>query len=338
MHILNSSPKKILIIKPGAIGDLLQISPTVRALRKRFPDALIDIMVSSPGTASLFEHNPHIRKVTFFDRKGEHRNWSRFMTLLRDVRGEGYDLVVNFQRSTLKVWLLVLAAMPCKVLVYHKSRSAGVHAVLNHIETVTPLGIDPEKEILDLEMFLYPGDKDAADRLLHNEGLDGRTLVALNLGASHQVNRWPVENFASLAERLHKDLGAAVLLVGGREDRVLADAVLAQLATPVVDLVGRTSLPELGAVLRRCKFAVSGDTGPMHMATAVGTSVIALFGAADPQRTGPVGKGHLVIQANDLACVPCRSRSCLHTPYLECMSKISVDDVMLAAARIPDAR
>jgi lipopolysaccharide heptosyltransferase II len=167
--------------------------------------------------------------------------------------------------------------------------------------------------------------------------LENRTCVALNLGASHPVNRWPVERFASLADRLTKEMGAVVLLVGGNDDRELADGVLAQLTTPVVDLVGRTSLTELGGVLQRCKLAVSADTGPLHLATAVGTPVIALFGAADPERTGPVGEGHLVIQANDLTCVPCRSRSCNHTPYLECMSLITVDEVMLAVGKLLDS-
>lgn len=334
---MNSTPEKILIIKPGAIGDLLQISPTVRALKKRFPDAEIDIMVSARWTTCLFANSPRIRRVLNFDRKGEHRSWSSFQALWRDVRSEGYDLVINFQRSTLKVWLLVLAAFPCKVLVYHKSRNQGIHAVLNHLQTVAPLGIDPAIEPLDLEMFLSADDGAFAERLIRQEKLEKRPLVALNLGASHPVNRWPVERFASLADRLTKDMGAVVLLVGGSDDRELADGVLAQLTMPVVDLVGRTSLTELGGVLQRCQLAVSADTGPLHLATAVGTPVIALFGAADPERTGPVGKEHVVLTARDLACVPCRSRSCSHTPHLECMKRISVEDVMEAATRILDA-
>lgn len=334
---MSGFPEKILLIKPGAIGDLLQISPTVRSLRKRFPEAEIHVMVSAHWTMCLFANNPNVSRVLYFDRKGDHRSWGSFLNLWQDVRREGYDLVINFQRSTLKVWLLVLAAFPSRVMVYHKSRTAGIHAVLNHMQTVAPLGIDPAGEPLNLEMFLAAEDLAFASRLIQKERLEKRTCVALNLGASHPVNRWPIEKFASLAERLTLDLGAAVLLIGGNDDRELADGVLARLTTPVVDLVGRTSLTELGAVLQRCKLVVSADTGPLHLATAVGTPVIALFGAADPERTGPVGKGHVVLTAGGLSCVPCRSRSCSHTPHMECMQRISVADVMEAAIRILEA-
>lgn len=327
---MNSEPKKILLIKPGAIGDLLHISPTVHALKKRFPDAGIDIMVSSRGTVCLFENSPHIRKVLYFDRKGEHRAWSRFRALWQDVRREGYDLVINFQRSTLKVWLLVLAAFPCRVLVYHKTRQRTVHAVSNHLETVAPLGIDPNSVKLDLEMFLSGEDEAFAEKLIADKDLVGKRLLALNLGASHAVNRWPVEHFAALADLLFQESGVAVLLVGGSADRELADRVRVLLTAPVVDLVGKTSLLQLGAVLQRCEVVVSGDTGPMHLATAVGTPVVALFGAADPRRTGPVGNNHSVVQNRTLECVPCCSRSCSHTPYLECMTMITVEEVMQA--------
>ena len=99
-----------------------------------------------------------------------------------------------------------------------------------------------------------------------------------------------------------------------------------------MSLAGKTNLLQLGAVLERCDALVSGDTGPLHMATAVGTKTIALFGAADPLRTGPVGKGHTVIQAAGVACVPCRSRTCSNQRYLDCMESISVREVTDIAA------
>jgi lipopolysaccharide heptosyltransferase II len=320
----------ILIIKPGAIGDLLQLTPVVRALKERTPQAKITLLVGSAGSGDLFRHNPLVDKVLVFDKRGVHRSWRAFAQLWGELRLQRFDLIVNYQRSNLKAWLLTTAALPCRVLVYRKSRRRIVHAVENHLEAVAALGIDPRTADQRLELHLGPEDEGWAEELLARAGLTGRPLVALNLGASHPVNRWATGHFAALAVRLHAELGVGVLLVGGAQERELADAVSGQAGTPFLDLVGRTSLLRLGGVLKRCSAAVSGDTGPMHVATAVGTPVVALFGAADPARTGPAGKGHLVLQARQVPCVPCRSRTCRHTPYLECMERITVDMVFEA--------
>jgi heptosyltransferase-2 len=326
--------KNLLIIKPGAIGDLLQLTPVIRALKEKYRDARISLVVSSPATASLFRHNPHVHETIVYDKRGEHRSLVSLLGLRRRLRRARYDMVLNFQRSNLKVWLLASAAFPCRLLVYHKAKDRVVHAVVNHLEVVAPLGIDPRTADRRLELDFGTDDGLLVNTFIAKEGLNGRPLVALNLGASHSVNRWPVDHFADLTGRLSRELGASVLLVGGGTDRELADAVLARLSTSVVDLVGHTSLLQLGAVLRHCAVVVSGDTGPMHIATAVGTRVVALFGAADPARTGPVGEGHRVIQARDVACVPCRSRKCANNLYLECMKKITVEEVFLAVSEM----
>lgn len=325
---------KILIIKPGAIGDLLQLSPVIRALRQRIPRARITLLVGSAASIDLFRHNPLVDEILVYDKRGAHRSWGAFRALWQELRKRRFDLVINFQRSNLKAWLLATAALPCRVLVYHKAKNRIVHAVENHLETVAALGIDPRTADCRLELHTGEAAEQWADELIEREALAGRPLAALNLGASHPVNRWPVGHFAALAERLNRELSAAVLLVGGGQDRELADAVAARVAAPVVDLVGRTSLLQLGAVLRRSAVLVTGDTGPMHVATAVGTRVIALFGAADPARTGPVGEGHRVLQAHGVACVPCRSRKCTNSRHLACMEEITVDEVFAAVAEL----
>ncbi|WP_298272586.1 glycosyltransferase family 9 protein [Geobacter sp.] len=325
---------RILLIKPGAIGDLLQLSPVIRALKERMPQARISLLVGSAASVDLFRYNPLVDEILIFDKRGVHRSWRAFARLWGELRQRRFDLVVNFQRSNLKAWLLATAALPCRVLVYHRAKNRIVHAVENHLETVAELGIDPRAADHRLELHTGEADERWADELIERESLTGRQLVALNLGASHPVNRWPVEHFAALAGRLNRELSSAVLLVGGGQDRELADAVAARVAAPVIDLVGRTSLLQLGAVLRRSAVLVSGDTGPMHVATAVGTRVIALFGAADPARTGPVGEGHLVLCARGVGCVPCRSRKCTNTRYLQCMEEITVDQVFDAVSHM----
>jgi ADP-heptose:LPS heptosyltransferase len=150
------------------------------------------------------------------------------------------------------------------------------------------------------------------------------------------VNRWSPRSFARLADLLTEKLGVSVVLVGGREDREIADEISGQSDSRPRVLAGETDLLQLGAVLKQCRLLVSGDTGPMHMATAVGTRVLALFGAADPDRTGPVGRGHRVIQAGGVECGPCRSRRCASAAFLECMEKITADEVFRVAASMLD--
>lgn len=322
--------RSILIIKPGAIGDLLQITPTIRALKKKFPAASITVLVGVEGTKPLFLHNPNVSNVLVCDRKGAQRGLIAFCRFLFRVFRVRYDLVVNFQRSRLATWLITLAALPRKVLVYKKARGRKVHAVINHFETICPLGIEKEGGDYSLELHPAESDQEFADAFIRTAGLTGRTLVALNPGASSLIKCWAPARFAQLAGRLQQELNVATVVVGGPYESYLYDAIAAAMDEPPLNLVGKTSLLKLAAVLERTACLVSGDTGPLHIATAVGTPVVALFGAIDPARTGPVGAGHIVIRHPEVTCVPCMGKKCVNPHYLECMEKIEVDEVFEA--------
>jgi lipopolysaccharide heptosyltransferase II len=324
----------ILIVKPGAMGDLLHLTPSIRALKERFPQARISILVGSLMSAALFENNPLVHDTVIFDKRGEHRSISSLLKLWKELRKRRFDLVINYQRSNLKGWFLASAAFFCRVLIYHKARKRGIHAVVNHLETLAPLGIDPLTA--DQRLEFYPGREAElnAEQMLGAAGLQGKPVVALNPGASFRIKCWSPERLSALGERLGKELGAGVVIVGGGGERDLAEEISSALSRPPLDLVGRTDLLQLGAVLQKCDLLVSGDTGPMHMATAVGTPVIALFGAIDPDRTGPVGEGHTVIRHREITCVPCNAKSCANSRYLACMEEISVDEVFTAVANM----
>jgi ADP-heptose:LPS heptosyltransferase len=287
-------------------------------------------LVGTAPSADLFRHNPYVHETIVFDRRDEHRSWPAFTRLWNQIRAGRYDLVINFQRSNLKGWLLAAASLPCRILVYHKVRGLIVHAVFNHLDTLIPLGISPEEVDPCLEFHPGPEAVHWAGQVLFPSGVTDLQVVALNPGASHPVNRWSTTGFAALAGRLVRELRAEVILVGGAADVELSREISNHCGVAVLDLTGKTDVLKLGGVLRNCSLLVSGDTGPMHMATAVGTPVVALFGAADPARTGPVGPVHRVIQAHGVACVPCRSRSCNNRSYLECMEAITVDMVFQA--------
>ncbi len=322
----------ILIIKPGAIGDLLQMTPVVRALKERYSKARISLLVGSSQTAELFKNHADVHETMVYDKKGGQRSFSALMRLWKQLRRNNYDLVLNFQRSNMRAWFLTSAAFPCRVLVYHKAKNRTVHAVVNHLETLAPLGINATD--LHLELTTGAGDKAFAHQLLSPLKKNAGPLIAFNPGASHPVNRWSIAHFAALADMLARKLDARVVIVGGPEDAPLAEELFAQAASKPLLLTGKTGLLQLGAVLAQCDALVSGDTGPMHLATAVGLPVVALFGAADPARTGPVGNGHIIMQAENVPCVPCRSRTCGNPRYLECMEKLSAERVFEAVEKL----
>ncbi len=324
--------KNILIIKPGAIGDLLHLTPVIRALWNKFPGVRISVLVGNKVTASLFRYNPKVHDIIVFDKKGEHRSLLGLFNLWRRIREGRYDLVVNFQRSNLKTWFLATAAFPCRLLVYHKAKDRIIHAVVNHLETVAPLGIVPTD--LDLELFTSADDDSFAQWLLNGPEYAGRKVICLNPGASNRIKCWSADRFAALADRIIDELGARVIIVGGSDERDLADSICGGMNNAPLDMVGKMTLTQLGAVLKKCEVLVSGDTGPMHLATAVKTPVVALFGAIDPNRTGPVGKGHRVIRHVEVKCVPCNAKTCINAVHLECMERITVDEVFSTVAEM----
>jgi ADP-heptose:LPS heptosyltransferase len=307
------------------------MTPVFRGLRSRFPDARITLLVGSKASLELFSSNPNVDETVVFDLRGEHRSFRGLLSLWRQLRGGRYDLVINFQRSNVKTWFLASAAFPCRVLVYNKSRRVGVHAVEDHFDTLLPLGVTRD----DLHLDLFPDTEAMAwvQKFWVENGLDQQTVVALNLGASNRIKCWSPRSFAELADRL-RSAGLVPLLIGGGMETDLGLQVQSMLATPCLSLVGKLSVAQLGAVLKSCDLLVSGDTGALHMATAVGTPVIGLFGAIDPRRTGPVGTGHRVIRHPEIPCVPCNAKKCTNPVYLECMERITVDEVFTVVSEM----
>lgn len=326
--------KNILIVKPGAVGDLLQMTPVIRTLKKASPSVKITVLVGNEGSKDLFKNNPNVFEVLVFDRKGAHRSFRSFFALWQQIRGKRFDLILNFQRSNVKAWLLLAAVFPSRVLVYHKERRRSIHVVENYLETIAPLGITTSD--FRLEYFPDARAKADADALLSVPEKGASPIVALNPGASHPVNRWPAHRFAELTDMLSEKQHAMVILIGGPADTVLAEEIISHSRTKPLSLAGRTSIPQLAALLQKCSVLVSGDTGPLHLATAVGTPAVALFGAADPLRTGPVGAGHRIVQASGVSCVPCRSRTCSHSRPLACMKAITPIQVFEAITSILD--
>lgn len=334
------SVKKILFFKPGAIGDFLQTLPALKSLRSRFPDASVTAVVS-PGLDDLIKGTDIAHRTAVFDKQLFKKDIHAFLNFGFGLRREEYDLFVDMQPSFRSLMLRRITAAGL-TLVYRKQKKPKkgerrMHAVENFIATLSPLGVTGRMNVIEL-----PVRRDAvasADRFLHQAGIRGdRSIVAMNcgVGSARPARNWFPERFSELADRIANELGADVIFVGGREDSELVDSVILAMKQRAVSAAGRLNLPESAALLSRCACLVSSDTGPLHLATAVGTRVVGLYGSTDPARTGPVGRGHTVL-IKTLPCVPCEEKDC-RSGTRECMSGISVEDALESVKKVIQAR
>ena len=322
----------MLFFKPGAIGDLLHTLPALKALKQKYPAALVTLVVS-PGLESLFRGTPVADRILVFDKSKLNKSISRFIEFGLRIRDERYDLFVDMQPSVRSFALRTISGAG-RALVYRKQkRAAGgakrLHACENFMETLRP--IDAAAPVYGIELPVPDEARQTVRRFLSQEGLDAnRPLIALNCGAgaARPARNWFPERFGILADRLIRELGAAVVFVGGKEDRELVEGVMARMKEKALNAAGKLSLAESAALLAGCACLVSSDTGPLHLASAVGTRVIGLYGSTDPLRTGPVGRGHLVL-VKGLSCVPCEKKHC-PAGTRACMDAIEVDEVFKA--------
>lgn len=318
-----------LIIKPGAIGDVLHMTPVIRALKKSSPDSGIIFLTGSRATSMLLYNNPYLDETIFFEKGRGMGEIQRVCRLGTSLRKRGIDRVLNYQPSGWRWRLLTYILRPKGVIFYKKQKkiNAGdrkLHAVEDHLLPLTKIGV--KSFGLYLDFFLTDRESEDARKLLLSPGNDKRYkgIVAFNMGASHPVNRWPVSCFYDLG-RFLEGLGYRIILCGGPEDRVLVEQFRDFGPSSALDLVGTLSIRQTAAVLNLCDVLVSADTGPLHLATAVGTRVVGLYGPADPIRTGPVGDSNHIFQAKQ-PCVPCCKRRCALKKRI-CMESISFSEV-----------
>ncbi len=327
--------KKVLFFKPGAIGDFLHTLPALKAFKEKYPAAHVTVMIS-PGLDSLIQGTHIADSVSIFDKSEMKKSIKNLVGLGLHLRKERFDLFIDMQPSFRSSLLRRLAGAG-HVLVYRKQKrakpgEARMHAAQNFMETLKPAGIDTRAE--EIELPVGRDDAAAVGRFLSKRGVSDKTLIALNcsVGAARPARNWFPERFAELADRLQSELNAAVVFVGGKEDRALVAGVMAAMKSKAVSAAGELSISQTAALLAQCSCLVSPDTGPLHLATAVKTPVIGLYGSTDPRRTGPLGKGNAVL-IKGLVCAPCEQKQC-PLGSRACMEAITVDDVFGAVARL----
>jgi heptosyltransferase I len=323
------NPGKILIVKPSSLGDIVHSLPFLNILRTCYPRSEIHWVIAK-GFEGLLEGHPMISNLWIINKD----SWTKMTraketvneirSLYRALKKEGYDLAVDLQGLLRSGIITSATGAPVRVgfnearegsrffYTHEVAGGKGIHAVDRYLKVAEYLGCDTS--IIDFPFPLYQSPAIQADKLPFHD------YAVIVPGARWETKRWLPEQFGKLASLLPLNS----IIVGSKSDMQIADKIVALSDNKALSLAGETNLQELIAIVKGAKFMISNDSGPMHIAAALGVPVYAIFGPTDPLRTGPYGKGHTIIRG-DASCAPCFKRKC---DDMTCMKNISAEKVL----------
>jgi lipopolysaccharide heptosyltransferase I len=333
---------KLLILKPSSLGDVIHALPVLRLIKRQRPNWQVHWWIAQ-SLAPLLENDPDLAAVHPFQRRGwgTPAGLARGVQQLGQLHRERFDVVLDLQglaRSAAFSW----AARAGLTIGLHQHREGAAAAYDISVERPSPnahavdwcRAVLPHLGLENNDDFEWMPRRDCAlpEGCKGKEG--GQRWLALCPGARWENKRWPMESFETLTRNLlmeQSDLRVVVL--GGKEDAALG-ARLGAIGARCLDKTGQTTLPEMVEWIRASEAMVTNDTGPMHVAAALGKPVVALFGPTDPRRTGPYHARGSVLQATDMDCVPCLSRNCTATRERDCLRGIGAPEVSAVVQKL----
>lgn len=339
---LSKIPEKILIIKPSSLGDIVHSLPFLNSIRESFPKAEIHWIVAK-GLEGLLERHPMINKLWIINKE----DWKKFKKIkgtLKEFRElfallkrERFDLVIDLQGLLRSGILTAATGAPVRIGFKEAREGSGmfythkieggsdIHAVDRYLRVAKSLGCDVSEVCFPLPLFFENSEK------VRNLLPSGKYAVIVP-GARWLTKRWHSENFGELASRLP----LKSVVVGGKADTEISDEVVKSSKGNAISMTGKTSIGELIEIMKGAKFVISNDSGPMHIAAAVGVPVFAIFGPTNPVRTGPYGEKHIIIK-KEMECAPCYKKTCKSVRCLEMISVKDVSDIVIKKLMEMDA-
>ena len=310
--------ENILIMKPSALGDIVLALPALTALRKSFPDAKISWLVR-PEFAPLLENHPHLDQIIPFDRNllakafVSHRAFGALFRLIRKLHSGKFDVVFDFQ-GLFRTAILTRATGSKKVYGMSESREMAhlfythqvehdfdnIHLVDFYLKMVKAAiescGMPaPAQAGVQFELPSSPADADSVNRILANLDIQSGEYIVFVPGSAHVDKCWPAERFAALADRLSSEFELPIIAVGTNSQTALIEKIHNAAKTHIASLAGRTSLKELVELLRAARLVVSNDTGPGHIASALGSPLVMMYSWSNPARIAPYGRPECMI-------------------------------------------
>ena len=337
-------PRRVCLIKPSSLGDVVHALPVLSALRERWPHAHLAWVVNR-GLRGLLDGHPMLDEVIPFDRGTVGlgpRGLLAFARFGSSLRKRNFDLAIDLQ-GLLRSGVMT-AATGARVRVGLDDAREGSRFFYTHR---VPMPTDDAHAVAKLMRVAEALGADPAPRFAPAIGDEARAWaeracravprprLVLNVGARWITKRWPPESFAEVAAQAHHDRGAGLIAVGAPEDRSLVDALIARLgAIPLLDLSGQTSLPQLAAVMEAADCVLSNDTGPLHLAAATEVPVVGVYTCTKPEKTGPWGERAVAVSSRVWCAGSCVKRC----DRMECMAELGPDRVWAAVRRQLDAR
>lgn len=333
-----TEPHKVLVVQTAFLGDVILTLPMVQVLKRYAPTAMIDVLVT-PRAAGLLVGHPDINRVIEYDKRGNDAGIPGFIRKSRQIRSEMYDTALVPHRSLRSAALAASARIPRRIgmatssgkwlfteTVPYDSNTHEIERNLSLLRALCP--IPTHRELPGL----YPSDQDHAtvQEVLRHRGISGTSgMIGLAPGTVWNTKRWPQSKFEAVARRLVES-GYTVVLFGGPEDAELCSAVQ-NAFKGVYSFAGELTLLQSAVLLSLCRALVSNDSAPLHMAVAMRTPVVAIFGATVPEfGFAPYGPNDRVVESKGLPCRPCSIHGGATCPIstFECMESISPDRVL----------
>ncbi len=336
---------RILMTRTDRLGDVVLSTPAIKAARDKYPGAYIAFMVR-PYAKDIVEGNPYLDEVIIYDKYGKQKSLLSTIMFALFLRKKKFDLAVMLHPTNRAHLIAYLAGIPKRVgydrkipflltkKVPHLKQEGKKHEIEYTLDLLRSIGITAKER----ELFVPVRENDMKKiRKLLNEYHVGTgvPLVAVNPGASCPSKRWKPENFAVLCDALSAKHKARILIVSDGANKKFADAVAKSMKYEPVNLAGKTGVGEIAALFSRCKLFISNDSGPVHIACAVGTPVISIFGRKDPglspKRWGPTGRKSVVFH-KDAGCGICLAHNC--RIGFKCLEAITPAEVLASAEKL----
>ena len=337
--------RRILLTRTDRMGDVVLTTPVIRQLRKVCPDAYIAMMVKSEYWG-LLANNPDLDEVIVYDKRGREKSLLDTIKFAFMLRKKKFDTAIAFHPTNRVHLMLFLAGISTRVgynrkmgfllskRMEHEKHLGEKHESDYSMDLLEYAGFSIDNADKKPYIVTSEGDKKAIDSTMKNFGI-GNNVVAMHVGASCVSKRWSAESFAQVTEVLSDKYSAETILVGGEESEEFSKEVMAIARCKVIDITGILSLSALAEFLSRCRIFISNDSGPVHVATAVGTPVVVIFGRNDPglspKRWRPVGEDDQVIHKPG-ECDPCLAHNCKNE--FACLKAISPEDVVKAVEMV----
>jgi len=330
---------RILVVTVNWLGDAVLTIPVFKAIKQKFPDCYLGVMAVG-RVAEVFIGNPDIDEVIVFDEKSRQRSiWAK-IKFIKYLKANRFDTVFFIQRSLTRVLVCYLAGIKSRIG-FRRLKTAFI--LTQHV--IPPLGLIHRQdyyfslfEAADIKVsdsqfrFFIPEEAQRwVDEMINSVFVGNIPLIGINVAANWDLKRWPLEKFASLGDRLIKELNCQVVFIGAAKEKPLVRKVIENMEQPAEDFCGRTTLKELGALMKKMTLLISNDSGPAHLAAALGLSTLVLFGPTLETITAPRGKTVAIIRKYTGCRLPCYNLDCRDNI---CMKLIGVEEVYSRAKQM----